>query len=63
MMKSIIIQNDVKNNAANAYEVKKKSKYNGDNKKDAISDVFQVETGTNNFDSFLKLTILTGHYL
>ena len=40
-----------------------KSKYNGDNKKDAISDVFQVETGTNNFDSFLKLTILTGHYL
>ena len=61
MMKSIIIQNEVEYNYASIREVKKKSKYNGDNKKDAISDVFQVETGTNNFDSFLKLTILTGH--
>ena len=62
-MQSKMIQSEVKCDATNAYEVKKKSKYNGDNKKDAISDVFQVETGTNNFDSFLKLTILTGHYL
>ena len=62
-MKSKIIQSEVKCDAASAYEVKKKSKYKGIIKKDAVSDAFQIETGTNNFDSSLKLTIITGHSL